>query len=295
MAESVVTTRSALALPTVRGRALRVFLKHRLAVFGLVVMAIVASTAVAAPWLEPYPYFEQNYDVVLKPPGRDHLLGTDNLGRDTLSRMIRGARTSLGVASAGGGMAIGIGVMVGSVAALWGGWYDYFLMRATDILMSIPTIFLALLTIAIFGQGISNLIWVLALVFWPGTARIVRAQCLAIRNMEFVMATESVGSTRWRILHRHLLPNATAVIIVQATIFVAQAVLIETSLSYLGVGAQPPLPSWGNMLNEGQRYIRETWWLVIFPGAAIFLTVFALNMLGDGLRDALDPRSQHRL
>jgi peptide/nickel transport system permease protein len=276
-------------------RAVAAFLRHRLAVFGLVVVTAIVAVALLAPWIEPYPYYEQDYDVLRYPPSRAHLLGTDNFGRDNLSRVIRGMRTSLQVAFVGGGAAIAIGIAVGSISALWGGWYDYTLMRLTDILMAIPTIFLALLIIAIFGQGVGTLIWVLALVFWPNTARIVRGQSLLLRHTEYVVAAEAIGCTRWRILFRHIIPNAMAVIIVQATLFFAQAVLIESSLSYLGVGAGPPLASLGSMLNEGQRYIREGWWLVVFPGLAIFLIVFSLNLLGDGLRDALDPRSRHRV
>jgi peptide/nickel transport system permease protein len=269
-------------------RVWRVFCCNRLAVVGLVAVIVICLVAILAPHIAPYDYAEQNVRNSIQPPGPDHWLGTDQWGRDILSRIIVGSRVSLSVGVVSVVILIVIGVAIGAIA----GYYrrmDGLLMRFVDIMMSIPGFFLLLTIVALFGPSLLNTMLVIGLTSWMGTARLVRGQFLSLREKEFVEAARAIGAQDWRIVVRHLLPNTMAVIIVQATLFMSQAILIESSLSYLGLGAQPPTPSWGGMLSQGRDYMRQAPWGTLFPGLAIFVTVMAFNLLGDGLRDALDP------
>lgn len=276
-----------------RVRIWRMFRRNRLAVAGLVAVIILILVAILGPAIAPYDYAEQNVRNSLQPPSAQHWFGTDQWGRDIFSRVLVGTRVSLAVGVVAVTILISVGVLVGSLA----GYYrrlDGPLMRFVDILMSIPGLFLLLTIVALFGPSLLNTMLIIGLTSWMGTARLVRGQFLSLREKEFVEAARCLGVPNRRIITRHLLANTLAVIIVQATLFMAQAILIESSLSYLGLGAQPPTPSWGAMLSQGRDYMRQAWWGTIFPGLGIFLTVIAFNFLGDGLRDALDPRLRGR-
>jgi peptide/nickel transport system permease protein len=267
----------------------REFRRHYLAVVGLLIIVMLIAVALLAPYLAPYNPAKQHLDRVLAPPSRSHPMGTDDLGRDILSRVIVGSRVSLSVAFVAVVILITIGVLMGMLA----GYYrslDGPLMRVVDLLMSVPNTFLILTIVALFGPGLTNTMLVIGFTAWMGTARLVRGQFLSLREKEFIEAARSVGASNLRIILRHMLLNTVAIIIVQATLFVSYAVITESLLSYLGLGAQPPTPSWGNILNVGRSFMREAWWMTVFPGLAIFITVLAFNFLGDGLRDAFDPR-----
>ena len=228
------------------------------------------------------------------PPSLQHPLGTDELGRDVLSRMIWGSRISLKVGFVAVGIAIFIGVIVGAVAGYYGGWVDAVLMRFVDMMLCFPAFFLILAVIAILEPSIYNIMAVIGLTSWMGVARLVRAEFLRIREMDFVKAARSIGASDFRIIFRHILPNAMSPVLVAATLGVAGAILTESALSFLGIGVQPPTPSWGNMLTAGKDNMEIAWWLSVFPGLAILVTVLGYNLLGEGLRDLLDPRLKER-
>ncbi len=266
------------------------FRRNRLAMAGAVLMLVLYAVAIFAPQLAPYDPTVINLRNRMEPPSRQHPLGTDIYGRDVLSRMIYGSRISLSVGFVSVGISITIGTMVGAIAGYYGGLIDNVLMRMVDMVISIPVLFLIITVVSLISPSIYNIMLVIGLTSWPGVARLVRGQFLSLREQDFTEAARALGAGDNRIIFRHILPNAMGPIIVAATLGVAAAILVESTLSYLGLGVQPPTPSWGNMLYEGQAYIREAWWLSVFPGLAILVTVLSFNMLGDGLRDALDPR-----
>jgi len=256
---------------------------------GLVVVLIIV-TGTLAPAIAPYSYSTQSLLGRLERPSAAHWLGTDGFGRDILSRVIWGGRVSLEIGLLATGLSLLVGTLLGGVAAYFGGAVDTAIMRVADVFMAIPALFLILVVVALFGAGLLNTAAVIGLVTWAQVARVVRAECLSLRAREFVDAARALGASHRRILARHLLVNALPVIIVQATLMLGQTILIESGLSYLGLGAQPPLPSWGNMIVEGRQFLASAWWVATFPGVAIFVTVLGFNLFGDGLRDALDPR-----
>ncbi len=257
----------------------------------LAVLIVVAMT-IAAPWIAPYSYSAQSLTDRLQPPSPAHLLGTDGLGRDVLSRMLWGGRVSLAVGVCAALLTVAIGVVAGCVAGFFGPVAGQVVMRLTDIVMAIPSVLLILLIVAIFGEGLLLTIIAIGVVSWPGTARLLRAEFLRLRTQEFVDAARVGGSSRLRIVARHLLPNAAAPLIVQTSLLIAESILIESGLSYLGLGVQPPTPSWGNILFEGRRFMGVAWWISTWPGVAIFVTVLSLNLAGAVLRDGLDPRTR---
>ncbi len=266
-------------------------LRHnRLAMAGGIVVLFLFFIAVSAPVLSPYDPDKIDRHDILSPPDPEHLLGTDDLGRDVLSRMLFGARVSLAVGFVAVGIATLIGIIIGSLSGYYGGILDKILMRFVDIMLSIPTFFLILTVIAFLDSSIWNIMAVIGLTSWMGVARLVRAQFLSLKNSEFVLAARSLGSSDLRLISRHMLPNSLAPVIVSAVLGVAGAVLVESSLSFLGIGVQPPTPSWGNILTIGKDNIEIAWWLSVFPGLSILITVLGYNLLGEGLRDALDPR-----
>jgi len=268
----------------------RRFRRNRLAVAALGYLIVVHLTAALAPWIVPYePEFIDLLNQ-LAPPSREHLLGTDETGRDVLSRLIAGGRTSLAVGLSAMVLAISVGTALGGISGMAGGIVEAIIMRVTDGMLTVPTFFLALLVLAVFGSSTVNVVLVIGATGWMVVARVVRAEVLRTLPQEFVVASRALGVGRTRILLRHLLPQALPSLIVAATLGVAYAVLTESALSYLGLGVQPPTPTWGNMLTGAQHYVWKTPSLALYPGAAIMLTVLSYNALGDALSDTLDPR-----
>jgi peptide/nickel transport system permease protein len=265
-------------------------LRGPLAAVGLVAIAALVLAAGLADWLAPYDPTEQALERMLEPPGRTHWLGTDDLGRDILSRLLHGARVSLAVGVLSVGLSLVAGVGLGLVAGYRGGWVDEVLMRVMDGLLAFPALVLALAITAALGPSLRNAMLAIGIVGIPGFARLVRGQVLSLRAREFVEAARAAGSGDTRIVLRHIVPGTLAPVIVHGSLRVAFAVLAEAGLSFLGLGTQPPTPSWGAMLNTGREYLEMAPWLALAPGAAIFVTTLSFNFLGDGLRDALDPR-----
>lgn len=264
--------------------------KNHMAMFGLVVIALLVLLAVFAEKIAPYDYAEQNLAIKLQPPSREHLLGTDNFGRDVLSRIIFGTRVSLQVGLISVGLAVSIGGALGAVAAFYGHRVDNLIMRAMDIFLAIPGMLLAIAIAAALGPALKNMMIAIGIGAMPAYARIVRGSILPIKEQEFIEAARAIGASDSRLIMRHLVPNVMAPVIVQATLGIASAILSAAALSFLGLGIQPPTPEWGSMLSAGRNYIRGYPYLTIFPGLIIMLTIYSFNVLGDGLRDALDPR-----
>jgi len=267
-----------------------IFLKNKLAVLGTACILGVFMVAIFAPSIAPYDPLAISVSSKLSPPSKEHLLGTDHLGRDVFSRMLYGARVSLLVGFIAVSISLIIGITVGAISGYYGGMVDAVLMRWVDIMMCFPAFFLILTVIALLGPNIFNVMVVIGVTSWMGTARFVRAEFLSLRERDFVVAAKALGANDIRIIFRHILPNAMAPIFVVATLDVATAILVEASLSFLGFGVQPPMPSWGNILTAGRMYIFDAWWLTVFPGLAILVTVLSFNLFGEGLRDALDPK-----
>lgn len=264
-----------------------------MALGGFIIIASIMLLALAAPLIAPSDPEAIDVKSILLPPSSTHWMGTDGLGRDVFSRMLFGARVSLMVGIVAVGIATLIGIILGSVAGYYRGWVDVFIMRLVDVMLSIPTFFLILAVIAFLTPSIWNIMIVIGLTSWMGVTRLVRAEFLSLRNREFVMASETLGARDGRLIFRHLLPNSLTPIIVSSVLGVASAVLVESGLSFLGLGVQAPQSSWGNILTDGKEYIEFAWWLSLFPGLAILITVLGYNLLGEGLRDALDPRSSN--
>jgi len=257
---------------------------------GATIVTIVTLLALFAPWIAPYDPAEINVKVILMPPSWEHWCGTDTLGRDIFSRMLFGARISLAVGFVAVGISLFIGLMLGAVAGFNGGRTDGVIMRLTDMVLCFPTFFLILAVIAFLEPSIWNIMIIIGLTSWMGVARLVRAEFLSLRHREFVQAAESLGVSSIRMMWRYLLPNAMGPILVSAVLGIAGAVLVESGLSFLGLGVQPPTPSWGNILIEGKDNIEIAWWVSMFPGLAILITVLGYNLLGEGLRDYFDPK-----
>lgn len=266
------------------------FRTNRFAVTGGVVVISLFFLSFLAPYITPYGPDDLDLYHVLMPPSAAHWFGTDDLGRDVLTRMIYGASISLEVGFVAAGIAVMIGTVVGLLAGYYSGWVDNILMRFVDIMLCFPTFFLILAVIAFLGQSIWYIMIIIGLTSWMGVARLVRAEVLSIRERDFVMAIRALGARDSRIIFRHILPNAMSPVLVSATLGVAGAILIESALSFLGIGVPPPTPSWGNILTSGKDYIEFAWWLTLYPGLAITVTVLAYYLVGEGIRDALDPR-----
>ena len=269
---------------------LRRVLETRLVGTGLAISAIVLLCALAAPLLAPYDPNEQDYLAITDPPSLAHPLGTDDLGRDVLSRIIYGSRVSLEVGLISVGIAIGVGVTLGLLAGYTGGFADDAIMRVVDAIQAFPNLILALAITAALGPSIANAMLAIGFVATPGIARLTRGQTLSVREREFIAAARVCGASPLSIMRQHIWPNVTAPIVVQSTLLLGSAIVTEAALSFLGVGVQPPTPSWGAMLRTGSQYLEIAPWIGMASGAAIFLTVLAFNFVGDGLRRALDPR-----
>ncbi|RLD18021.1 MAG: peptide ABC transporter permease [Caldiserica bacterium] len=254
---------------------------------GAGIIVFLVLVAILAPYIAPYKPYEQNLRERLQPPSKRHILGTDELGRDVFSRLVYGTRVSLSVGIVAVGISVLIGVTVGLVSGYFGGAVDAILMRFVDVMLSIPVFFLLLMVIAYIGPSIYNVMIVIGVTSWPSLARIVRAETLSVSKRNFVFSAKAFGFSKLRILFIHILPNVIAPVIVSATLGVGGAILVESALSFLGLGVQPPTPSWGNMLTSGKDYLGIAWWLSVFPGVAILITVLAWNLLGEGLRRCL--------
>jgi peptide/nickel transport system permease protein len=268
-------------------------LANPLALAGFVIIVTILLLALFAPFIAPFDPDAIDVKAILLPPSSQHLMGTDGLGRDVFSRMLFGARISLLVGIVAVGIATAIGVILGAISGYYRGWVDVVIMRLVDVMLSIPTFFLILAVIAFLTPSIWNIMIVIGLTSWMGVTRLVRAEFLSLRGREFVMASQTLGAKDDRLIFRHLLPNSLTPIIVTSVLGVASAVLVESGLSFLGLGVQAPQASWGNILTDGKEYIQFAWWLSLFPGLAILITVLGYNLLGEGLRDALDPRSSN--
>jgi len=268
----------------------RRFRRHRLALVGAAVILLLYAMAIFAPYLAPYPPNDVNPARRLELPSLAHPFGLDELGRDLLSRVMYGARISLSIGFVAAGISLVVGVFLGALAGYYGGVVDNIIMRTVDVLMSIPAFLLIIAIVAAVGPNMLNVMVVIGLTHWSGYARVTRGTVLSLRSQEFVEAARAIGGGSLRVILRHILPNCLAPVIVLATLNVAGAILIETSLSFLGFGVQPPTASWGTILNTGRQYMRNAPHIALFPGLAITVTVLAFNLLGDGLRDALDPK-----
>ncbi len=262
-----------------------------LAMIGFAIIAGILLLALIAPFIAPYDPDAIDVKTILLSPSASHLMGTDGLGRDVFSRMLYGARISLMVGFVAVGIATAIGIVLGAIAGFYRGWVDTVIMRIVDVMLSIPTFFLILAVIAFLTPSIWNIMIVIGLTSWMGVTRLVRAEFLSLRNREFVLAAQTLGAKDARLIFTHLLPNSLTPIIVSSILGIASAVLVESGLSFLGLGVQAPQASWGNILTDGKEYIQFAWWLSLFPGLAILITVLGYNLLGDGLRDAYNPRS----
>jgi peptide/nickel transport system permease protein len=272
-------------------RALRRLLARRTAVFGLLVVVLMAALALLAPWLAPFDPLATSFAAVRRAPDGANWFGTDEVGRDLLSRVIWGGRASLAAGVISVTIAVGVGVPLGMLAGYVGGAVDAVVSRVTDAMLAIPFLILAIALAAFLGPSLGNAMIAIGITATPIFVRLARGQVLAVRAEDYVEAARAVGNPPARILLRHILPNILPPVIVQATLAIAAAIIAEASLSFLGLGQQPPAPSWGSMLNTAQRFLTQAPWMAVFPGLAIFVTVLAFNLLGDGLRDALDPKS----
>jgi len=266
------------------------FTRNKLSVIGAIVVFALITISLLAPVIAPYDPTSIDVYNVLSPPDKAHILGTDELGRDLLSRIIWGSRVSLKVGFVAVGIAIMIGIILGSIAGFYGGRVDAILMRFVDIMLAFPTFFLILAVIAILEPNIFTIMAVIGVTGWMDVARLVRAEFLTLKERDFVDAARALGMRNKRLIVRHILPNALSPVFVAATFGVAGAILTESGLSFLGLGVQPPDPSWGNILTAGKDNIEIAWWLSLYPGLAILITVLSYNLVGEGLRDALDPR-----
>ncbi|HNS79041.1 MAG TPA: ABC transporter permease [Syntrophorhabdus sp.] len=273
---------------------LRRITNHNLALVGLLILIPMFICAVTAPIISPHDPVEPDLKNILASPSWSHPFGTDTLGRDVFSRVIYGSRISLLVGFVSVGIATLIGIMVGALSGYSGGIVDELIMRFVDLMMCFPTFFLILAVIALLEPSIWNIMIVIGLTNWMGIARLVRAEIMSIKNKEYVLAAKAMGFPNRRIIFGHVLPNSLSPVYVVATLGIGGAILTESALSFLGIGVQPPTPSWGNILTQAKDNIEVAWWLSLYPGLAIFLTVMGYNLLGEGLRDIFDPRRRYQ-
>lgn len=258
---------------------------NKLMLFGLMIVTFFAIVAIFAPFIAPYDHGQIDIENILTGPSKEHILGTDSLGRDLFSRMVYGTRISLLVGLIAVGISAIIGILLGSLAGYYGRWMDVLIMRFVDIMLCFPTFFLILAVIALLEPSIVNIMVIIGVTSWMGVARLIRAEIMSLKERDFIYAERAIGASDFRIIARHLVPNAMAPVLVTITLGIAAAILVESSLSFLGIGVQPPTPSWGNILNEGKSVMGAAWWMVVCPGMAIFITVLGYNLLGEGLRE----------
>jgi peptide/nickel transport system permease protein len=293
MNATIVTTASAERPRTPFYEFWRRFRRHKLALASVVILLLIAIITLAAPLLAPYPFDEQDFNLLGMPNAPDgvHWLGTDHLGRDNFTRLLYGGRVSVQVGFAAALVATAIGTLIGAVSGFFRGWTDSVLMRATDVVLSIPPLPLILLLSGLMRPSIPALVIIIGALNWMSTARLVRGQFLSLREREYVEAARALGVSDLRLIWRHMLPNAAGPLIVAATLAIGHAILVESALSFLGFGVQPPTPTWGNLLNFARQWLDSAPWLAIPPGIMIFVTMLCVNFLGDGMRDAFDTRN----
>ncbi len=270
---------------------LKRFSGNKMGILGTVLIATLILTAIFAPLLEPYSFKEQNIDIMNQPPSQAHILGTDGVGRDVLSRIIRGARISFVVGVLSVAISVVVGLVVGSIAGFYGGVVDLILTTIADLTWSMPAILIALLLVAVIGAGLESVVVAIGLSYWAEYARLIRGQILSLKSATFIEATRSLGASDFVILFKHLIPNCISPIIVAATLGIGNAIVLEATLGFLGMGAQPPTPSWGAMMSSGTGYLFISPWVIIFPGLAMMITVLGFNLFGDALIDILDVKN----
>lgn len=271
------------------------FWKNYLSIIGLLIVAGVVIMAVCAPWLAPYPEDAGkvvHFDRMLEAPSAEHLFGTDEMGRDILSRVMYGARISLTLGVTVLAISLAIGIPLGLIAGFWGGKVNAIIMRITDIFLSIPSLVLALAVASILEPTLTNIMIAVSFSWWPWFTRLVQGEVLVLKEEQFVLASQGLGASKWRIAFREVLPNCFSPVIVKATLDFGLVILMGASLGFLGLGAQPPMPEWGTMISEGRGYLPDSWWAATFPGLAILLTGLGFNLLGDGLRDVFDVKTE---
>jgi ABC-type dipeptide/oligopeptide/nickel transport system permease subunit len=273
-------------------RLVRKFSANKMGLAGLVAIFVLIGVAALANVIAPYSYKNQDLNIMNSPPSREHLMGTDEFGRDVLSRVIHGSRISVYVGVISVGLSVFIGVLLGSIAGYYGGWLDNVLSTLADLTWALPEILVALLLVAIVGAGVECVILAIAITYWAQYARLIRGQILMLKNEVYVEATRSLGASDFNILFKHLFPNAIGPVVVAATIGIGQAIVLEATLGFLGLGAQPPLPSWGAMMSSGTAYLFISPWVIIFPGLAMMITVLGFNLFGDALVDFLDIKDE---
>lgn len=271
--------------------------KNKLSLAAMILLLAIILMAIFAPYIIPYP--EDLTDAAhmedkLLAPSMEHLMGTDELGRDIFSRVVYGARVSLTAALSAVGIALVIGIPLGAIAGSFGGWVDNLIMRITDVFLSFPPLLLAIAMVALMGSGLNNAVLAIAISWWPWYTRLVRGQAISVKERKFVQAAETIGTSRRRIIFKHIIPNCISPVIVQASMDIGGVILTVASLSFLGLGAQMPTPEWGLMISTGRAYFPDKWWYCIFPGIAIFITVLCFNLLGDAIREILDPKTRKK-
>ena len=269
--------------------------RNKLSLTALVILVLLIVGALLAPYIIPYPEDladATHTQIKLQAPSLEHLMGTDELGRDIFSRVVYGARVSLSAALAAVGLSLVIGIPLGAIAGSFGGWVDNLIMRITDVFLSVPPLLLAIAMVAVMGSSLNNAILAIALSWWPWYTRLIRGQAISVKERKFVQAAETIGTGRMKIIFKHIIPNCISPVIVQASMDIGGVILTVASLSFLGLGAQLPTPEWGLMISMGRRFFPDSWWYCIFPGLAIFVTVLCFNLLGDAIREILDPKTR---
>ena len=270
--------------------------KNKLSMLAFVIIIVLLFGAIFAPLIVPYPedVYSTHIEDKLLPPSSDHIMGTDELGRDVFSRLVYGARVSISTALIAVGVALLIGIPLGAIAGTFGGWVDNVIMRITDIFLSFPPLLLAIALVALLGPGLTNAIIAIVVSWWPWYTRLVRGQAISIKERKFVQAAETIGTSKAKIIFKHIVPNCISPVIVQASMDIGGVIMTVASLSFLSLGAQQPQPEWGLMISVGRASFPDKWWCCIFPGIAIFLTVLSFNLLGDAIREILDPKTRKR-
>ena len=269
--------------------------RNKLSLTALIILVLLIVGALLAPYIIPYPEDladATHTQIKLQAPSLEHLMGTDELGRDIFSRVVYGARVSLSAALAAVGLSLVIGIPLGAIAGSFGGWVDNLIMRITDVFLSFPPLLLAIAMVAVMGSSLNNAILAIALSWWPWYTRLIRGQAISVKERKFVQAAETIGTGRMKIIFKHIIPNCISPVIVQASMDIGGVILTVASLSFLGLGAQLPTPEWGLMISMGRRFFPDSWWYCIVPGLAIFVTVLCFNLLGDAIREILDPKTR---